>query len=75
MFRFVTILEVVVQVALTLCGFTLCVSHFVRGLDFLQKNSPCAIFPQFPHFVLNFYSIFSKKNFIDVRNICKEVLK
>ena len=36
-----------IQVALTLCSFTLCDSHFVRGLDFLKKNSHCAIFSHF----------------------------
>ena len=30
----------------------------MRGLDFLQKDSHCAIFPPFPQFVLNFYAIF-----------------
>ena len=47
-----------VQVALTLCGFTLCVSHFVRGLQILQKISHCAIFSHFPHFVLIFMLYF-----------------
>ena len=62
-----------IQVALTLCGFTMCEFHFVRGLDFFKKKSHCAIFLTFPHFVRSFYVIFLKNSLIELGIFLKEV--
>ena len=51
--------EIIVQVALTLHGFTLHGSHFTRGLGFCQMNS---------HYVIlyTFSSLYTVKNIISV---------